>query len=291
MSIENKVTVITDSGCSVRPESSLANEHDLSIVPLDVKFFEKNHWVSYQDNADLPPASFYEKMRNNAKLPQTSGVITGRLVPLYEANAKENQPVISIHITSKHSTAWESAVLASNIVRVDNPHLLLEVIDSRQVSAGIWFLAQQAATLAEEGYPLEDIKKITLETIPKIETFTSLSTFENIVKGGRLPEVARYLGSKLQLRPFAGIVNGEIKFQNLVRTDGHVQREIIKRVENTKEDITRLAILHTNFPEGAALLKENLSRIYSKEILIIDAGPTIAVHTGERGLGISLQKV
>lgn len=290
MSIENRVAVVTDSGCSQKPESSLAKERGIFIAPLEVVFFENGKEIPYPDDDHLPLSAFYDKMRLNPYLPKTSGAITGKLVHLYDSLAKEHRPIISIHLSSRHSSAWGSAILASQDSHLDHPEILIDVIDSKQVSAGVWFLAEQAAILAEQGYPLEDIKKITLETIPKIDTFTSLSTFDNIVKGGRLPGAARFLGSKLQLRPFAGIEDGEIKFQNVVRTDGHVQKEIIKRIESTDSDIVRLAILHTNFPEGAAQLKESLSRIYSKEISIIDAGPAIAVHTGERGLGISLQK-
>lgn len=289
MSTENKVAVVTDSGSSIRPESPLAKEYDVVSVPLDIKFFEKNRWVNYSDT-DLTPSEFYDKMRLSPKLPQTSGAISGKLTKHYEKFADENRPIISIHITSRHSTAWESAVLASNIVKEKHPQLLIEVIDSKQVSIAEWFLAEQAAHLAQGGYSLEDIKRITLETIPKIDIFTSLSTFENVVRGGRLPSAAGYLGNKLQIKPLAGIVDGEIKFQGVTRTNKNVQKEFVKRIENTKGEIVKMAIVHTNFPEGALALKQTLSQIYSGNIDIFEAGPVIGVHTGEKGLGIAIQK-
>jgi DegV family protein with EDD domain len=289
MSIENNVSVVTDSGCSVRPDIT-SKEGDISIAPLDVKFFENGQWVSYEDATKLSIVDFYQKMRTYPQLPQTSGAIPGKLLRIYDSLAKENHPIISIHISSRVSGACDSAHTASEMVLGDHPHLSLKIVDSRQVSTGVWFLAQQAAVLAGQGYPLEDINQITLETIPKIDTFTSLSTFENIVKGGRLPSAANYLTSTLKLRPIAGIVDGEIRPQGIVRTDGHVQEKLVKRVENVKGDIVRLAVIHTNFLEGATLLKQNLAKVYSGDIEIFEAGPTIAVHTGERGLGISLQK-
>lgn len=289
MSVENKVAVITDSGSSVLADSPLAKEYDVISVPLDIKFIENNHWINYSDG-DLTPAEFYDKMRQSSKLPQTSGAITGKMLLHLEKLARENRPTISIHITSHHSTAWESAVLASKMALEKHPHLLIEILDSKQVSIATWFLVEQAAVLAQQGHSLEDIKKITLETIPKIDIFTSLNTFENVVRGGRLPGAAGFLGNKLHLKPIVGVVDGEIKFQSMSRTQKHIYHELAKRVENTKGEIIKLAIVHTNFEEGAQILKTLLSDIYSGPITIHEAGPLIGVHAGEKGLGIALQR-
>lgn len=289
MSIENKVAVITDTGSSIQPESSFAKELDVTIVPLDIKFFENGDWTSYSD-ADVSTEDFYSKMRASSRLPQTSGSIPGKLQKLYERFGEENRPVISIHITSRHSTVWESAILGSNLAIESFPHLLVSVIDSKTVSIPVWFLAEQAAKLANEGYPLEDITRITLETVPKMKVHVALSTFENVVKGGRLSSAAGYLGTKFQLRPIVGLVDGEIKFEGMTRTNRNAQNELVKKVEDTKEDIVKLAVIHTNFPEGAELLKESLSKIYSKEIKVYEAGPAIGVHAGEKGVAVAIQK-
>lgn len=288
MSTENKVAVITDSGSSIRQESLLANEFGVVSIPLDIKFLENGTWVPYEDT-DLTPDEFYTKMRLSNNLPQTSGAIPGKLLKHYEALAGQNRPIISIHITSRHSIVWESATLASKMAKETYPHLLIEVVDSKQVSIATWFLVEQAAKLADEGYPLEDINRITLETIPKIDLVASLSTFENVVKGGRLSPAFGFIGTNLQLKPIVGLVDGEIKFQGMTRTSKNAQKELVSRVENTKGDIVKLAVVHTNFKEGAELLKQNLVPIYSSNIDIYEAGPVLGVHAGEKSLAIVTQ--
>jgi|WetSurMetagenome_2_1015567.scaffolds.fasta_scaffold35567_3 DegV family protein with EDD domain len=292
MSIEKQVVVIADSGCSIRPDSLLAQEKNIQIAPQEVKFFENGQWVTYEDTDEhLSLADFYQKMRTNPRLPQTSGAIPGKLRHLYDVYAQNEQPMISIHLGSHMSTAWESAILASKLALEKHPHLLLDVIDSEQVSTGTWFLVEQAADLAQQGYPLEDIKQITLETIPKINLCTALSTFENVVKGGRLSSAASYLGSKLQIRPLADMADGQAKLKGITRTNNSAQKELFKRVENTSEEIVKLAVMHTNFPEGAAALQESLATIYHGNISIYEAGPIMGVHVGEKSLGIVFQKV
>ncbi|HSV94425.1 MAG TPA: DegV family protein [Spirochaetia bacterium] len=289
MSIENKVGIITDTGSSIRPDSQKVQELDISVVPLDIKFFENGQWISMPDT-NISPNEFYTKMRSSDRLPQTSGAITGRINNLYQEIGQRHSSIISIHVTSQHSAVWESAVLGSKLALEKNPHLLIEVVDSKQVSLGIWFLVEYAAQLANEGYPLEDIKRLVLETIPKTELYVSLSTLENIVKGGRLPSTAGYLGSKLHLKPIIGLENGKLKIQNITRTNQNAQKELIKRVENTNRDITKLAIIHTNYPEGAEILRQNLAPIYSSNIRIFEAGPVLGVHAGEKAVGIAIQK-
>jgi DegV family protein with EDD domain len=289
MNPENKVAVVTDSGSSIHPDSALAKELGITVVPLDIEFFENGEWFSMSDDT-ITPQDFYLKMRSQEQLPKTSGAITGRISELYQKLGGERQSIISIHITAQHSAVWKSAVLGSNLAVEKNPHLLIEVIDSQQVSLAIWFLAEQAAKLANEGYPLEDIKRLVLETIPKTELFISLSTLDNVVKGGRLSSAAGYLGSKLNLKPLIGLDQGKLKIQGISRTTKNAERDLLKRVENTKGDIVKLAIIHTNYPEGAAILKQSLAGIYHGEIGVFEAGPSLGVHAGEKAVGIALQK-
>ena len=297
MGTENRPEIVIDTGSSIRADSPLSKEYPFISAPLNINFFENGTWTTYED-INLTPEQFYEKMKNSQELPKTSGAIRNKIINIYDANIQKGKSTISIHITAKHSEVFNSALKAKEemqekypqLFKKNNPHLLIEVIDSKQVSLPVWFLAKQAITLADQGYPLKDIIKITLETVPKTEVFTSLSTFENVVKGGRLSSAAGFLSSKFHLRPIVGIENGELKRQgSLYRSDGKVREALVKRVEDTAKEIVELAIVHTNFLEAAKDLKEMLSKIYSGKIDIFEAGPVLGVHAGEGALGIALQ--
>ena len=289
MSTERKIAVITDSGSSIKESFPEAKENNVSIIPLEVKFYEDGKWVPYLDS-NISAEEFYAKMSSSKKLPQTSGAITGRAQNLYESMSKDDKSILSIHITSKHSVAYESALLASNLVRETNPDIVIEVIDSKVVSIGTWFLAEKAAQLSAEGYPIEDIKKIILEQIPKIEVFTMLETLDNLVKGGRIPQLAGMFGSLMQIKPIVGFVDGQITQLSKSRTTSKAMQEIIHRVEGVNEIITNLAIIHTNNPQGANEIKEQLQKFYPKPIPVYEAGPVLGVHVGVGGVGIALLK-
>lgn len=113
MTIEGKVAVVTDSGASIKPEDSVAKENNVTIIPLDLKFFENGQYVSYS-NLDIDSQEFYRRMREGKRIPQTSGAIPGRILETFRQLSEKAQSIISIHITSKHSVVWESAVLGKN---------------------------------------------------------------------------------------------------------------------------------------------------------------------------------
>jgi len=289
MNKENRVAVVVDSGCSMRDNFPEVKERNVSVIPLEVKFYEQNNWIPYLDS-DLSPQEFYQKMAQSKILPQTSGAITGRATELYTSLDKNTDSILSIHITSRHSVAYESALLATNLMKETNPELYIEVIDSKVLSIGTWFLAEKAAQLSAEGYPLEDIKQLILETVPNIEVLATLSSLDNLIKGGRVPALTGMVGNFLHIKPLIGFVDGKIVQLSKERTAGKAKQGLISRVTGVKKEIVRLGILHTNNEQGALELQEDLAGFYPHDIPIYEAGPVLGVHAGPGAVGVALVK-
>lgn len=289
MGTEKNISIVVDSGSSMRENYPEVIENQVSVLPLEIKFYENGNWVPYLDS-EISSEDFYSRMSQSEKLPQTSGAVTGRALDLYKSLSGNSKGVISIHITSLHSVAYESALLAANMVKEVNPEIVIEVIDSKVVSLGTWLLAQKASLLAEQGFPIADIKRQILETIPKVEVFAMLSSLDNLVKGGRITTIAGMLGSFLQIKPIVGFVDGKITQLSKTRTQAKAKQELIHRVSGINEEIVNLTILHTNNESGATELKQDLQQFYSKDIPIYEAGPVLGVHAGPGAVGIALLK-
>ena len=289
MNPERRVAIVTDSTVSIRPEDKEVQELGVTIVPLRISFFENNQFVDYAD-LDIKTEEFYRKMRASKYLPRTSGAVSGRIAEVYKELREEANAIISIHISSRHSVAWQSAVLGAKSAREEIPELSIEVIDSRQISLGTWFSVAHAAKLAQDGARLEEIKKGVLEIIPKIEFLATLSTLKNIIRGGRVPALTGYLGSLLRIMPILTIKDGELQEVGKMRTVCRARRELVRRVEDEEEEIVKMAILHTHDYEGAQEVREALAKFYPKHIPIHDAGPVLGVHGGEGAVGVVFQK-
>lgn len=289
MSVERKVAVVTDSCCSIRPEDRLVREYEVTILPVEIKFFENGRFVPYSD-FEVTPQEFYQRMAASERLPQTSGAITGGTVEAFKRLSKKTGSIISIHVTSQHSVVFESAVLGKKITQEEIPELLIEVIDSKQISLGLWFLAEHAASLSKKGAGLEQIKDEVLEIIPKVQLLAAFESFENLKRGGRADELMKaYLASILGIYPVLGIKDGKLELFDRTRGPKKARRRMIEMVGDSGE-LVRMAVIHTNAPEIAEEVKESLAEIYKGEIPIYEAGPVLGVHVGEGGVGVAFQK-
>jgi len=293
MSIEKepkpRVAVVTDSCCSIRPENKLAQEYEVTVIPVEIKFFENGRFVPYSD-FEVTPQEFYQRMRTSKMLPQTSGAIPGKTVETFKKLSEETNSIISIHVTSRHSVVSESAVLAKRLTQEEMPELLIEVVDSKQISLGLWFLAEHAARLSKKGANLEQIKEEVLEMIPKVQLLAVLESFENLKRGGRADELVKaYLASILSIYPVLGVKEGKLELFTKARSPKKARTTMIEMVGDSGE-LVRMAVIHTNAPGMAEEVKENLAKIYKGEISIYEAGPVLGVHAGEGAVGIAFQK-
>lgn len=285
---ENRVEVVTDSGSSIRPEYDIAKDYPISILPLNVIFRIDGEDIAYSDEV-LPPSVFYPKMRQSKELPKTSGAVQGPAEKLYSHLSEKTSQIISIHLTSKHSVIWQSAQLAAEMVKKKKPEFLIEVVDSKAISIPLWWLAEEAAHLAEEGAQLGEIKQQVMAKIPKLGLYCALSTLENVVKGGRIPALAGYVASALKIIPILSVEDGQVVDVGKVRTASKARKEVVGRI-NHLPGLVRLAVLHTNCANLAEEVREALLENYQGDIPIYEAGPVLAVHAGEGAVGVAFER-
>ena len=97
--------VVTDSTADL--PVSLAQERGIEVVPLVVTIAGK----TFVDGV-LTQAEFFERMNAAPELPTTSQPSVGAFVEAYERALARADEVISVHISSKLSGTFASAVQA-----------------------------------------------------------------------------------------------------------------------------------------------------------------------------------
>ena len=117
---QERVAIVTDSGCSLRPEFPEVKEANVTVVPLAVEIYDpqRGEYVPHSD-LEIPVAEFYREMREGKKLPKTSGIISGEIKEVYRHLSLQTENIVSIHVTSKHSAVWSSAILAERLFHED----------------------------------------------------------------------------------------------------------------------------------------------------------------------------
>jgi DegV family protein with EDD domain len=294
MNPETRVAVVTDSGCSIRPDYPEAKNLGVMVVPLELKLWENGNYVPYPDTA-ITPEELYQRMREQPKnLPQTSGSIQGPLIETFKRLSDEKKPIVSIHVTSKHSGAYNSAITAKDIVYENAKNegkepVPIEVIDSKLVTLAMWFPVQLAGELAKKGATVEQIKNEVLDVIPKTHLYFILQTFENLKHGGRAKQIVQaYAASLLRIVPVMGLKDGELTDFARVRTDKKAKDRMIEMVGDAGK-LLNVAVVHTNALDIAQTMRNDLRKIYKGDISIYEAQAVLGVHAAEGGVGIAFQ--
>jgi DegV family protein with EDD domain len=98
------VKVVTDSASDITRED--AEKFGIEIVPVYLRFGEQ----VYRDNIDITGDEFYTRLTSDPVHPSTASPSPGDFSTIYEKLSAETDEIVSIHVTSKHSSVYSSAL-------------------------------------------------------------------------------------------------------------------------------------------------------------------------------------
>lgn len=278
------VRVVTDSTCDLSREA-LA-EMGVTVVPLRVHIGEQ----TYLDGIDLSPSEFYRLLRTSGILPRTSQPSPAEFLEVYRRLTGDGSSVISIHLSSRLSGTYQSAVMA----RQSLPDADIEVVDSKLASLGIALVVREAALMARSGASKEEILEATRRNIERCHTIFVVDTLDYLYKNGRIGKAAHLMGSLLSLKPILAVdKEGVVAARDKVRGKN---KALERAVEIAASEVkpgssVAAAVLHADCPEAAIFLKERLCSIYRVSFLLEGVvGCVIGSHVGPGTAGFILME-
>lgn len=273
------VKVVTDSTADL--PQTLIKELDITVVPLSVNFGQD----TYLDGVDLHADEFYEKLCRCNSLPTTSQPSPAAFTQVYQDLAHQTDEIISIHICPKLSGTYNSAVLAREAV---NGHCRIEIIDSLQASMGLGLIVMQAARAALNGASLDEVIRLTHDTIPRTHVFGVVDTLTYLHKGGRIGKAQALMGTLLSIKPLIGLGNGEVQPRGKTRTRKKAMAQLLEMVQEFP-CIEEMSILYSTTPNEAAEFTEKVSRVCSgANICQSRIGPVIGTYLGPGAIAIGI---
>ncbi len=251
----------------------VARELNITVVPVYVRFSDK----VYRDRVDISEDEFYQKLARSPVHPSTSQPSPSDFADVYSKLSKETDEIVSIHLSSKVSGTYNSALRGRELAQAQRH---IEVVDSLSVSMGLGLIAMAAARLAKKGEGLHEVMNEVEQAIFGTRIFGVLDTLKYLLLGGRIGKVKALLGTLLNVKPLLTMCDGELSPTGLART-----RAIgIERLFDSLKDalnIQELAIVHSTTPSEASSLRERLASFFTREqIHIARLGPALGVHGG-----------
>ena len=274
-----KVAIVTDS-CASIPESILE--------ALDI------HWVPYyihrgkevlRDLVTIQREAFYKWLPTARELPTTASPGPGDYLEIYEKLAKEQNvnEIVSIHMTSKGSGAYQAARAAQEMVKETLPELVVEVIDTLNVSMCHGWMVIEAARAALAGKSLTDIVELVKEMIPLTRMIQTADTLKYLYMGGRIGKAKHLVGSLLNIKPLIGMEDGVIVPLGTARSRKRAYQMMVDKVEAAVGSMgkIKIAYVHAAAQEEAEKIKSLIeARLTVVESLIAELSPALGVHTG-----------
>jgi DegV family protein with EDD domain len=274
------IKVVTDSTADLPPR--LAEELDITVVPVYVRFGDK----VYRDRVDISEDEFYERLLHDNIHPSTTQPSPQDFIDVYKGLAREADGIISIHVSSKLSGTYNSALRGKELVEKECP---IEVIDSQLLTMGLGQLVIAANTIAESGKSLQQVVEEVKQMIPSIHMLGLLNTLKYLALGGRIGKVQALLGSVLSVKPMLTMKDGELAPAGRVRNRTKGIDRLFDFV-NTSEDIHDVAVVYNTTPDEAQALVGRIGSACPQEkIRLARLGPALGVHAGPGILFVALR--
>jgi len=265
------VKVITDSTSDLPPP--IAADLDISIVPIFIRFGDR----FYRQGVDITDDEFYAKIATSPVHPATSQPAPEDFMRVYSKSLEESECIVSIHVSSKLSGTYNSALLARNMLMRESD---IEIIDSKLNSAGLGLVSMAAARVAKAGGSLDDVVLEANRAICQVKMFGMFNTMKYLALSGRVSKVISSAASILDVKPLLTFKDGQVVRAGFVRTLSKGIERICQYVAANR-NLMELFIVHSAVPELASHLKTKLGSFFPEDkILITQLGAALGVHGG-----------
>lgn len=280
----SEVAIVTDSVASI-PE---AVSKDLNI-----------HWAPYyvhrdrevlRDLVTIDCKSFYRWLPHAEKLPTTANPSPADYENIYQTLAEEGvREIVSIHITSVGSGAYQAAKIAKESILERLPDLQIEVIDTLNVSMCQGWMVIEAARSALAGASFHDVIGKVKSMIPITQMLQTADTLKFLYMGGRIGKAKHLMGSLLKIKPLISMKDGEIIPLGQARSRKKVYQMMVEKIDVAVGSLGKIKVAYVHaaaLDEVEKLRDMVVDRLSVTESLIAELPPALGVHTGPGTTGL-----
>ncbi len=271
--------IVTDGAADMPP--AWQAEYDIQLIPVNIHFGEK----TYLQFQDLDTEGFYRLVDESHKVPKTSQPSPHQFSEFYKKIAQEGDTILSIHVTSKLSGTFASAVAASKEL-IGKFNVI--PFDSLTGSAAIGILCREARKLERAGKSIEEILKQLEVWRANCGVILALDTLEYARMSGRVGTLQAALASVLNVKPIAVLKDGALNMAEKVRTRKASLDRILEMVRDeigSREVI--ISIVHARDPQSGSDLLERARKIFkTRDLFLTDLSISVAANLGPGTVGI-----
>jgi DegV family protein with EDD domain len=273
------IRIVMDSAGDI-PED-WCNEYDVHVIPVNIQFENK----TYQQGVDLSNDEFYALADKTGVIPKTSQPTPQQFIDFYNRIAEASDTILSLHVTSKLSGTFNSAVLAAQELKNK-----LKVIpyDSGSGSAAIGFMCKEVRQLERAGETIQAILSRLDQIRHSVNIVLTLDTLEYAHRSGRVKALPAALAALINIKPIIILKEGALDMKERVRTRQRSLSRILEIIhERVDGQLVNVAVVHSQSLEAAKqLVKKVKETLQVNELIISELSIGVAANLGPGTVGI-----
>jgi DegV family protein with EDD domain len=271
--------IVMDSAGEIPDE--WRSEFDIEVIPVNIQFENK----TYQQGVDLSNDDFYRLADSSGIIPKTSQPTPQQFVEFYRRIAQASDTIISLHVTSKLSGTFNSAVLAAQELK---NKLNIIPIDSGSGSAAMGFMCKEVRQLDRAGATLQVILDRLNVIRQNVNIVLTLDSLEYARRSGRVKALPAALAALVKIKPIIILKDGALDMREMVRTRQRSVNRLLEIIHQRVDDrLVNVAVVHSQSLDAAKELMQRVQETFHvNELILSDLSIGIAANLGPGTIGI-----
>jgi DegV family protein with EDD domain len=257
-------------------------EYEIEVIPINVHMGDQ----VFLEDVNLSNDQFYRWVKETGKVPQTSQPTPQQYIDFYRSFAQPGDVILSIHLTSKLSGTYESAVLAARELEGE-PYRIIP-FDTLAGTGIQGYMCREAREMDRKGADIDQILKRLEKIRAGTQIIFTVDNLEFAQKSGRVQLLESILASILNIKPIITLKEGSLAVANKVRTRkaslDFILQEMSRRMGGK---VINAAIMHAQDLATALEMSARIEKFLNiKNLFIEDLSIAIATHLGPGTIGI-----
>ena len=256
--MNEKVRIITDSGCDISAEAEKEWAGLLEIMSFAVTI----NGETKLDRVDIGADEFHKILKENQEIPKHSQITQIQFEDKFrELYGKGVRTIIVAVINSYGSQTCSQARIAADNIKDDLPDLDVRVVDSRNYSLGYGYPIVEACKKLSEGQSVDSVVSYLEDWASHIEAYLVGFDLRHMKKSGRISAAASFLGELMGLKPLIVLYDGITEVVKKARGEKAIINAAVETAAARMTPKTPYYVITTTHPD---LEKEFIDKLTKK---------------------------
>lgn len=286
MKDKKRCNLIIDSCCDL--PSNVVETLDVDLLEFPFVSDDGEHLDDL--GVSMPPHEFFERMRKGEQ-PTTMQIPANVFQAHFEQALASGVPTVYLSFSSGLSGSYDTACLVAEHLKEKYPGGELYVVDTKLASIAEGMLVLEANHQRERGLTAAELAAWACEARNFVHGFFTLDNFDALRRGGRIPDIAAFAGTKLDIKPILTFdIDGALSISSVTRGRKKSLRALGEIYGNRPEEAGRTPVIvaSADAPRDADTLAATVAK-QTAGVLVMrtSIGPVIGSHVGPGMVAVS----